>query len=196
MVNASFVFGMDNDGPDVFERTVEWAVERGIETATFHIMTPYPGTGLYARMESEGRILHSDWDRYDTRHVVFEPKSMSAEQLEEGYWRAYKQFYTWRNIWAGAQTKDTVIGAARHMAYSAGWKKFEPVWDMAIRLKRVTAMLPVLESVLTGFGAVAERLDKFPTSGDEIPDDQPIEFDPSELLLSPSTPVSISRKAA
>jgi hypothetical protein len=78
----------------------------------------------------------------------------------------------------------------------AGWKKFEPLWDMAIRLKRVTAMLPVLESVLTGFGSVAERLDKFPTSGDEIPDGEPYDFGLSELLLSPSTPVSISRKAA
>ena len=62
MVNASFVFGMDHDGPDVFERTVAWAVGQGIETATFHIMTPYPGTGLFRQMESQGRLLHSDWD--------------------------------------------------------------------------------------------------------------------------------------
>ena len=48
MVNGSFVFGMDHDDPDVFERTVDWAVTHGIETATFHILTPYPGTALYA----------------------------------------------------------------------------------------------------------------------------------------------------
>ena len=56
MVNGSFVFGMDDDDADVFDRTVDWAVEQGIETATFHILTPYPGTGLYTRMEAQGRI--------------------------------------------------------------------------------------------------------------------------------------------
>ena len=56
MVNGSFVFGMDDDGPDVFDRTVDWAVAQGIETATFHIMTPYPGTALHDRMAAEGRI--------------------------------------------------------------------------------------------------------------------------------------------
>ena len=53
MVNGSFVFGMDHDGPDVFERTVDWAVEQGIETATFHILTPYPDTALYRRMAAQ-----------------------------------------------------------------------------------------------------------------------------------------------
>ncbi len=71
MINANFVFGMDDDDPSVFDRTVDWAGENGIETATFHILTPYPGTMLYKRMAADGRLLHSDWDRYDTRHVVF-----------------------------------------------------------------------------------------------------------------------------
>ncbi len=125
MVNGSFVFGMDDDDPSVFDRTVGWAVEQGIETATFHILTPYPGTGLYDRMASEGRLLHSDWDRYDTRHAVFRPARMSPEQLEEGYWQAYRDFYSWRNIWRGAATKDSMTGRGRHLAYAAGWKKFE-----------------------------------------------------------------------
>jgi radical SAM superfamily enzyme YgiQ (UPF0313 family) len=71
MINGSFVFGMDGDGPDVFDRTVDWAVENSIETATFHIMTPYPGTALYQRIAAEGRILHRGWNLYDTRHTVF-----------------------------------------------------------------------------------------------------------------------------
>lgn len=60
MVNGSFVFGMDEDGPDVFRRTTDWAVSQGIETATFHVMTPYPGTGLHQRMEQQGRMIHRD----------------------------------------------------------------------------------------------------------------------------------------
>lgn len=85
MINGSFVFGMDDDGPDVFARTVDWAVENGVTTATFHIMTPYPGTALYKQMAAEGRLTTSDWDRYDTRQVVYRPAGMSAETLKAGY---------------------------------------------------------------------------------------------------------------
>jgi len=152
MVNGSFVFGMDEDGPDVFARTVEWAVDRGIETATFHILTPYPGTALFEKLERERRILHRDWDRYDTRHVVYLTRGMTAEQLEAGYWSAYRDFYRWGSIWRGASRKREWIGRARHFAYAAGWKKFEPLWDWLIRTRRVFHALPVLESVLDRFG--------------------------------------------
>ena len=84
MINGSFVFGMDGDDGSVFERTVEWAIEQGIETATFHILTPYPGTALYRRLAAADRIAIHDWDVYDTRHVVFRPAKMSAEELERG----------------------------------------------------------------------------------------------------------------
>lgn len=157
MTNASFVFGMDGDGPDVFDRTVDWAVGQGIETATFHIMTPYPGTPLYERMAASGRMLHSDWDLYDTRHVVHRPIGMTPEQLEAGYRRAYRDFYSWRSIARGAATKDGLGDRARHLAYAGGWKKFEPVWDLAIRAKRVGAALPLLEATLGSFGARASR---------------------------------------
>ena len=85
MINASFVFGMDGDNGSVFERTVEWAIEQAIETATFHILTPYPGTALYRRMADQGRLTVQDWDLYDTRHTVFRPARMTASQLEYGY---------------------------------------------------------------------------------------------------------------
>jgi radical SAM superfamily enzyme YgiQ (UPF0313 family) len=153
MVNASFVFGMDDDGPDVFDRTVEWAVGQGIETATFHIMTPYPGTGLYQRMRAEGRMRHDDWDRYDTRHVVFEPRGMTAKQLEAGYWRAYRDFYRWSNLWRGAATKPVLRDRLRHLAYAGAWKKFEPLWDLLIRSRHVLHALPLLEATLGSFGA-------------------------------------------
>jgi radical SAM superfamily enzyme YgiQ (UPF0313 family) len=154
MVNASFVFGMDDDDASVFDRTVEWAIGQGVETATFHILTPYPGTRLYERMAAAGRLKHSDWDRYDTRHVVYSPARLTPAELEDGYWRAYREFYRWKAIWRGSSTKDTVRGRMRHLAYAGGWKKFEPLWDAVIRAGRVTRALPVLEAVLTGFGEV------------------------------------------
>ena len=82
MINGSFVFGMDDDDEDVFRRTVDWAIEHGITTATFHIQTPYPGTRLFARIEADGRILTRDWDLYDTRHVVYRPARLTPEALE------------------------------------------------------------------------------------------------------------------
>ncbi len=152
MVNGSFVFGMDDDDETVFARTVDWAVGQGIETATFHILTPYPGTALYERMAAQGRLLHSRWDEYDTRQVVFKPAKLSPAALEAGYWRAYRDFYNWGNIARGAWTKPHLSQRLRHMAYAGGWKKFEPLWDWVIRAKQVTRLLPLLEEILAGFG--------------------------------------------
>jgi radical SAM superfamily enzyme YgiQ (UPF0313 family) len=150
MVNASFVFGMDDDDGSVFDRTVEWAIKQGIETATFHILTPYPGTALYKRIKAENRITTSNWNLYDTRHTVFAPKRLRPIELEEGYWHAYKEFYRWENIIRSAQTHAEYSNRIRHIAYAGGWKKFEPMWDWVIRAKRVANLLPVLETVLGG----------------------------------------------
>ncbi len=152
MINASFVFGLDDDRPDVFDRTVDWAVSRSIETATFHIMTPYPGTALHERVSAEGRIVDLDWDHYDTRHVVYRPLRMEPTALLEGYQRAYREFYTWRSIARGAFGQSTAHGTMRHLAYAGGWKRFEPLWDAIIRSHRVSAMLPLLEATLDAFG--------------------------------------------
>ncbi|HZN04090.1 MAG TPA: radical SAM protein, partial [Candidatus Polarisedimenticolia bacterium] len=152
MVNGSFVFGMDGEDADVFERTVEWAIEQGIETATFHILTPYPGTALYRRMQASGRLLHSNWDRYDTRHVVYRPEGIDPSRLESGYWWAYREFYRWGSIFRGASHKPRLSGGLRHVAYAAGWKKFEALWNVVIRTHRLIHTLPVLETVLSEFG--------------------------------------------
>jgi radical SAM superfamily enzyme YgiQ (UPF0313 family) len=148
MINGSFVFGMDDDEGDVFRRTVDWAIAHGVTTATFHIQTPYPGTGLHARMVREGRITTSNWDRYDTRHVVYRPARLTPEALKDGYDWAYREFYRWRSIAGAAFAHGTIKHRAKHFAYAAGWKKFEPLWDIVIRARQLRAMTPVLEGVL------------------------------------------------
>ena len=85
MINGSFVFGMDDDDEDVFRRTVDWAVEQGITTATFHIQTPYPGTRPLRAMEEQGRITTRNWDLYDTRHVVYRPARLTPQRSKAGY---------------------------------------------------------------------------------------------------------------
>ena len=152
MINGSFVFGMDDDDKSVFARTVAWAIEQGIETATFHILTPYPGTELHRRIQAAGRITSQNWDLYDTRHSVFRPAKMSAETLEAGYWRSYQDFYRWGSILKSAWNNSSWTARFRHLTYTAGWKKFEPAWDWVIRAKHVYNFIPLLESILAEFG--------------------------------------------
>jgi len=149
MVNASFIFGLDGDDDSVFDRTVDWAVREGIETATFHILTPYPGTALHQRMQAEGRIFSTHWDRYDTRHAVFRPARMTSSALEAGYRRAYRRFYSWNAILAAASVHPGLAPKLRHLAYTAGWKKAEPLWDWVIRSGWLPYFRPLLETVLS-----------------------------------------------
>ena len=149
MINGSFVFGMDDDDESVFTRTVDWGIEHGLTTATFHIQTPYPGTRLFARMEAAGRILTRDWDLYDTRHVIYRPARLTPEALKRGYDNAYRDFYRWSSIVRGSLSHDSIKHQAKHFFYAAGWKKFEPLWDAVIRAKRLAVMTPLLEGVLS-----------------------------------------------
>lgn len=162
MVNASFIFGMEEDEASVFQQTVGWAIDRGIETATFHILTPYPGTRAWRNLAAQGRILHRNWDLYDTRHAVFRHRHMTAEELESGYRRAYRDFYRWRSIWRSASVKTSWRRRFQHLAYAAGWKKLEPLWDAVIRFGQLRRMPPVLEAVLNGFES---GLDGNPATG-------------------------------
>lgn len=149
MINGSFVFGMDDDDEDVFRRTVDWAVENGLTTATFHIMTPYPGTRLYRSLDAAGRLTTKDWDRYDTRHVVYRPQRLGPDALKAGYDWAYREFYRWPRILDGALSHGAVKHQLKHFFYAAGWKKFEPLWDIVIKARRLPLMTPLLEAVLS-----------------------------------------------
>jgi len=149
MINGSFVFGMDDDEGDVFQRTVDWAVDHGITTATFHIQTPYPGTGLHARLAQQGRITSHNWDLYDTRHVVYQPARLHPERLKRGYDWAYEEFYRWSSIAQASWAHGSLKHQAKHFAYAAGWKKFEGAWNVVIRARQLGLMTPMLEAVLS-----------------------------------------------
>ena len=145
MINGSFVFGFDCDGPDVFERTVEFTVENKILTASFHILTPLPGTRAFARLEAEGRLLHRDWSRYDTYHAVFQPRRMTPEQLEEGYKQAKRQFASWGSI---LRRSLGVPNVAKRLAYNTAWMKVDPLWVAIIRAGLLPFATSIFERVL------------------------------------------------
>jgi radical SAM superfamily enzyme YgiQ (UPF0313 family) len=149
MINGSFVFGLDDDDATVFKKTVDWTVANGLTTATFHILTPYPGTRLFQSMEEQGRILHRNWDQYDTRQVVYKTKGLSAKELKEGYDWAYRSFYSWGNILKASLQHEDIKHQLKHFAYAGGWKKFEPLWNFMIKTKGLNKMLPLLETILS-----------------------------------------------
>src|SRR4029077_6473370 len=134
---------------DVFQRTVDWAIANGVTTATFHIQTPYPSTGLHARLEEQRRIPSRNWDLYDTRHVVYRPARISPEALKEGYDWAYQEFYRWSSIARASWAHGSAKNQAKHFCYAAGWKKFEAVWNIVIRARQLGLMTPLLEAVLS-----------------------------------------------
>ncbi len=94
VVNGCFIFGADDDRPDVFERTVAFAFEAGLDLPRYAVLTPFPGTPLFAQLRREGRLLHTDWSRYDTQHVVYRPKNMSVGELEAGLRYAWRETYS------------------------------------------------------------------------------------------------------
>jgi radical SAM superfamily enzyme YgiQ (UPF0313 family) len=143
-VNGSFVFGFDEDGPDVFERTVDWIERNRLECATFHILTPYPATPLFRQMEREGRLLHRNWDLYDTAHVVFRPRHMSARQLADGYAWCYRRLFSHASIWRRRPTDWRAIGGYLAMSYL--YKKSNWLWPLLIRHRLVgRAWRPLVE---------------------------------------------------
>lgn len=98
MVNASIVLGFDRDGPEVFDATRDWLIDRRVESMTAHILTPYPATVLHRRLSAQGRIIDHDFSHYTTARAVFQPARMSPAELEQGYRRLYRQFYSWSSI--------------------------------------------------------------------------------------------------
>lgn len=97
-LQGCFVFGLDEDEPDVFLKTAEFAVGAHIDLPRFAVVTPFPNTTLYKRLEAEGRILTRDWELYDGQHVVFRPAKMSVQELQLGTERAWKHAYSLRSI--------------------------------------------------------------------------------------------------
>ena len=98
MVLAGFIFGLEHDDEGVFERTLRFCERNRIELPTFFILTPLPGTPLFQKMESEGRLLHRDWSKYNGATVVFRPNLMTEETLQRGFNWACKEAYSWGSI--------------------------------------------------------------------------------------------------
>ena len=114
-VQGCFVFGLDHDTPDVFDATVQFAIDTGIDLPRFALLTPFPGTPLHHRLKEQGRLLTLDWELYDGQHVVFQPLNMSPQELAAGHERAWKAVYRpsaiIRRLWKARAWEPLAIGA-------------------------------------------------------------------------------------
>jgi radical SAM superfamily enzyme YgiQ (UPF0313 family) len=130
-VDASFVFGFDTDGPEVFDRTLVFALKAKLDIAYFSILTPYPGTRLHSQFKAENRLLTEDWSLYDGARVVYRPKTMTADQLLEGYHRSLKELYRLPSIvgrlWGNGSYKNFFYPMNFGFRHSVGkmWRAYQ-----------------------------------------------------------------------
>ena len=98
LIQASFILGYDGDSASVFDELIDFIKESHLLAPVINILTPFPRTELFQRLEAQGRILHKDWSRYDTKHVVFVPAQMAPEELLEGYRKVNRDVYSFSSI--------------------------------------------------------------------------------------------------
>jgi len=167
-VNGSFVLGFDADTREVFRTTAEWIEANRLECATFHILTPYPGTPLFQQIEAEGRLLHRDWSRYDTAHVVFQPRHMTPEELALGYDWLYRRLFSHASIW---RRRPQQAGAVLpYLAMSYLYKRSNRLWHLLIKHRLVhAAWRPLVEWTRLRHVRYRRCLAKQPAPGGAVP---------------------------
>ena len=97
-VNAFLMFGFDEDDKTIFDATYDFFMDAGVALPELFILVPAPGTTLYQKFQREGRLIHTDWTRYTANEAVYKPKNMTPQELEEGFWKTYDRFYSFRSM--------------------------------------------------------------------------------------------------
>jgi len=160
-VNGSFVLGFDEDRHDCFAALAQWIEANRLECATFHILTPYPGTPLFRQMEREDRLLHRDWSKYDTAHVVFKPKHMTPEELALGYDWLYRRLFSPASIWRRRPADTSAVPAYLAMSYL--YKRSNRFWHFLIKHRLVHAVWsPLVHWTRFRHVAFRKRLERAP----------------------------------
>jgi radical SAM superfamily enzyme YgiQ (UPF0313 family) len=116
-VSGCFVLGFDDDTPEILSRTAETVYEIGIDFPRYALLTPFPGSRLFARFKADGRLLTEDWSRYDSQHVVFRPRHVSPEQLQKIFNDTIRQSYSYRHVFHRAQ----IAPHSQFLSLMANW---------------------------------------------------------------------------
>ena len=119
VVQGCFIFGLDDDAPDVFDATVAAVDDMKIDIPRFALYTPFPGTAAFKRLGAENRLLHKNWTYYDTQHTVIRPKKMTPQELDAGFIRAWRECYRLpRALRRTGLRKNAHIAAVGNLAYT------------------------------------------------------------------------------
>jgi len=124
---ASIIFGLDGDDSGMFDSAYKFLLDNRVAIAYFFILTPVPGSELFNRYEKEGRLLTRDWSAYGGDRVVFRPLLLSPEELEGGFWKTLKRFYSWssifrRLVWPPKIGKKTLISLKYNICHRKSLK--------------------------------------------------------------------------
>jgi len=147
---ASLIFGLDEQSPYVFERTLEFLTRNAVPSISANILTPYPGTPLFERFTRERRILHTNWSYYDHGTVCFQPKGMTPEELTEGYLEFRRRLFSWSSIAHRAAAQWRVAPLAylgMNLACRRGTMVEEERSRGYFRWLRQEASVPTLEGI-------------------------------------------------
>lgn len=124
MVMGCFAFGSDEDKKDVFKRTVDLCLEAKIDLPRFSIITPFPATDFYKELDEQNRIVERNWAMYDVEHCVYKPKNMTKEELEAGIAWAWKEAYSWKNIFKRLDFSKRKTIKSIFMLLNIGYRKY------------------------------------------------------------------------
>lgn len=97
-VKADFMVGFDSDDASIFHKMASFIQKSKLDGVGLSLMTPFPGTPFFKEMEEQGRLLHRDWEKYDTAHIVFQPAGMTPQELHQGFIWLYKRVLSYRSI--------------------------------------------------------------------------------------------------
>ncbi len=148
MVMGCFAFGADEDHKDVFERTVDLCIKAKIDLPRFSIITPFPNTEFYRELESQGRIIERDFAMYDVEHCVFKPQNMSKKDLEAGIAWAWKEVYSWKNIFRRLDLTKIRTIKSIYMLVNIGYRKYAKGFEIfGAEVMSDNSDIPVIKEV-------------------------------------------------
>ncbi len=134
-IQGSFIFGYDNDTESSFDKVYRFVNRTKMDALLFSILTPFPGTRIHDRMEEEKRIISYNWDDYDMNTVVFQPKSISAEKLQEMFNQINSQIYSFSSLFRRLfkLNRSLQIFLPQNIGFRMAWNRSKPYYDSKIR---------------------------------------------------------------
>lgn len=161
LVQGNFICGLDCDAPESFEHIYQYYKNSSLDLIIIDLLTPYPNTRQYYRLRREGRIIDTNWEHYDYRHVVFRPRRMTVDELIDGFIQLYRNITKVRFVYDKARQIYANSGITAHATAMISYNLFNK-FD-AVRKEKA---LRCNQEQIAASGIVEQ---KYPLSGPSLP---------------------------